>query len=112
MAQEAIERRGIMPKSTVTINSIDLSLGHKLASLVDKLQLGLNIDIALQPNSTSENPKTDNLLISGTSDQLDIFRRALNIHQESISEGLSERALDAEMDNFFALQAIRYGIVL
>jgi hypothetical protein len=111
MTHEAIERRETISRFTATINSTDLPLGHKLASLVDKLQLGLDVDVALEPNPTPEDPKTGSLLISGTPDQLDIFKRALNIHQESIAGGLSGRALDAEMSNFFALQAIRYAVI-
>jgi hypothetical protein len=110
MTQEAIERRGDMSRFTLNIDSTDLVLGHELALLVDGLRLGPRVDVTLQRHPTPDDKTTGHLSVNGTTEQLDVFKRALGVYRESVAAKLSGRALDAEMTNFFALQAIRYGI--
>jgi hypothetical protein len=107
MTQEAIER-GDMTRFTLNIDSTDLPLGHELALLVDGLRLGPRVDVTLHRQPTPET--TGHLSVNGTSEQLKVFTRALGVYQESVAANLSGRALDAEMTNFFALQAIKYKI--
>ena len=109
MTQEAIERRGSTIRPTLTIDSTDLLLGHKLALLVDKLGLGPKVDISLRRRPTVDDKTAGHLLVIGTPEQINVFQRAFNVYQESVSSGMSELALKSEMGNFFSLQALRYG---
>ncbi len=110
MTQEAIETRGTVTRPTLTVDSTDLPLGHGLALLVDRLRLGPQVGVTLRHLPTPEDKAAGNLLIRGTHDQLDIFERALGVYQHSVAEGLSGRVLEARMNDFFALQARRYGL--
>ncbi len=110
MGHEAIERRTTTVRPTLIIDSTDLLLGHNLVLLVDKLRLGPKVDISLRLKPTADDKTAGHLLATGTSNQLDVLRRAFNVYGESLRSGLSGRALDAEMDNFFDLQKRRYGL--
>jgi len=83
---------------------LGLPLADKLARLVDEVGLGSNVGVTLR----RKRPDSIDLLISGTPDQLDVFKRAINLHQEFVRRGFTGLALDAEMNNFVALQKIRY----
>lgn len=109
MTQEAIERRGAVTRPTLTVDSTDLLLGDKLALLVDRLRLGPKVDVSLRRRPTADDKTAGHLLVIGTSEQINVFKRAFNVYQESVEAGMSERALKSEMDTFFSLQQLRYG---
>jgi len=108
MVHEAIERRDTA-RPTLTIDSTDLSLGHELALLVDRLRIGPRVDISLRRRPTADDKTAGHLLVIGTPEQINVFRRAYNVYQESVSAGMSELALQSEMRTFFSLQQLRYG---
>lgn len=109
MTQEAIKGRESAPSPTLTVATTNLLLGHEIGLFVDRLGLGRKVGVTLRLRPTPEDKTAGHLLISGTPEQLDVFRRALNLHQESIAAGLSGRVLDTAMNHFLALQAIRYN---
>ena len=109
MGQEAIERRQTTARPTLTIDSTNLSLGHELALLVDKLEIGPKVGISLRRRPTADDKTAGHLLVIGTPEQINVFQRAYNVYQESVSSGMSDLALKSEMGNFFSLQKIRYS---
>ena len=106
MTQEATERRGIVPRSTLIIDSAGLALGRELASLVDALRLGPKVDVT-QSEPNPENPNIDRLSVSGTLAQLDVFRSALDVYQHAVAENLPERVVQTRMNDFYTLRATR-----
>jgi len=117
MPHEAVKDSEIVaPRPTLTIKSAeestDLWLGDQTALFIDKLNLGSNISVILQRKPTAENPKVSNLLISGTSKQLEIFEsifgRASRVYQGYIAAGMRDIALTSAIEHFFILQQDRY----
>lgn len=114
MTNAGSEREGSSPRQDHKIaapNGLeDLAIAHEIALRVDGLGLGPAVRVSLQRVPTSTEPNQADLLFSGTPTQIDVIKRALKIQREAIEAGLNELGVKAEMENFFHLQGLRYGL--
>ena len=109
MTTEAIDR-GQPERHSEPVNITDLNLGHALALLVDTLNLGpTTVGVTLRKRPTSDDKTAGDILVTGTPEQVNVFKHALGTYQEAVAGRMSPRAIQSVMHNFVMMQELRHG---